>query len=407
MIYSNYDLEKSFGIKIISVKTSLISEKTDTLEYKGSVLALCRKPETRTIDVDVLLKTSNSKDLYSKSVNLAEFLETTSFDKLILNETPNQYYLAKCIEISQPTITGSSSKFSLKFKCKKNYAYNLSNDKPIINVEEISTNFTYANKHCLNDLGLVFIQDSISILPKSSGYIYKIDGVDGTIRSDGIRLEELSLKGDLFVTNKDYTYLSSKDLNSKIREIKRWLHQSSRERLIFDNDLEYYYLADCFSEINIKNDKWELGSIPVEFVLQPYKYSCKETVIEKQLVFDTGSKIEFDSSSFMSDYEADFLIQIINQGSVPLTNLGLFSSNNDSISISITPPLNTNDSLIFRSNNYTAVASRNNVGESVSKYVQINGKLLKFGNGINISVLTTDDTSKPNIKAILSTRGKF
>lgn len=406
MIYSNYDLEKSFGIKIISVKTSLISEKIDILEYKGSVLALCRKPETRTIDVDVLLKTSNSKDLYSKSVNLAKFLEATGFEKLILNETPNQYYLAKCIEISQPTITGSSSKFSLKFKCKKYYAYNLSNDKPIINVEEISTNFTYANKHCLNDLGLVFIQDSISILPKSSGYIYKIDGVDGTIRSDGIMLEELSIKGDLFVTNKDYTYLSSKELNSKIREIKRWLHQPSRERLIFDNDLEYYYLADCFSEINIKNDKWEQGSINVEFILQPYKYSCKETVLEKEFVFDTNSKLTFDSSDFISDYETDFSLKIINQGTIKLSHIGLLSSNNDKISISIYPPLNTNDKLIFNSHNYTASVIRNNVEDSISKNVQMTGNLLKFGNGSNISIFSADNT-RPNIKAILTVRGKF
>jgi len=136
------------------------------------------------------------------------------------------------------------------------------------------SNFTFAGRHCLNDVGCVFVMDSFDAIPAPKLNKYEISGISGTLRYDtgeGTLFEERNLSGTLyFVKSTDNGLMTEQEITNKLLSVSSWLVNSGRASLVLDSDTTRSYQAEIADAQTFSRKDWENGNVKLKFVLQPF-----------------------------------------------------------------------------------------------------------------------------------------
>lgn len=395
MIFNNINIAKQFKCKLLSKgNTFFATDKVNTVEQLGMVLAMSASPQVRVITCEVLVKAGNRMKLYAKLSEIAKFLQNAPVARLIDKEQAHLFYHAKCTSISKPSIKGSTAKFSLEFTCTDYRPHYVSSGKALYGSEKPVFNFRFAGKHCFDDFGMVFVLDEVPLLPKQEIYTYDIGGRDGTIRSKGLKLGEMELKGTLYMTKEELPSL----LTEKMYAIKKWLIQEDREELYFDCMPDVFFLADVVNSLSLDMKMWENGAIHISFTLQPYAWNKELTEKVLALQNETGSISLNDELN--SHFACEFIASIKNLGTAPITKIEIADNLGNKALLELADrPLASGETLYYNSQ-YATVKVGN---EKLTKYVKLQGDLPVIRED---KILDFRLVGNENAKITIQTRGK-
>ena len=249
MIFGNVHLSSFGHCKVVSWKNKIFADfERKELSYRGRLLAAVEVPTMRSIEATILARGSTVKDVDKKLKDIGKWLYEAGTAKLFAERDTTHYYLARCTSVSTPERSGASARITVVFTCADNRLYNVYNNQPITTATSEMNNFTFAGKHCLNDMGCVFVMDSMDAVPTAKVNKYEIAGQSGTLRYDsgeGILYEEKSMSGTLyFVKQSSDGLMSEEEITKKLHSVAAWLGNSGRAQLILDSDVSRYYEAE-------------------------------------------------------------------------------------------------------------------------------------------------------------------
>lgn len=337
MIFGNMHLASFGHCKVVNWKNSIYADfERKELTYRGRLLSAVEVPTLRSIEATVLVRGSSVKEVDKKLADIGKWLYDAGTTKLFAERDTTHYYLARCTSVSTPQRNGASARITVKFTCADNRLYNVYNDEPITTATSELNNFTFAGKHCLNDMGCVFVMESFDAVPKAKANRYEIEGQNGTLRydsGDGILYEEKSLSGTLyFVKQFGDGLLTELEITERMHFISSWLGNAGRAKLILDSDTGRYYEAEVIDNQSLSRKDWENGSIKLKMVLQPIAVSVEPKEISEQLTLTAGKAAEIDLSSLAKDgigYTTPLKITVQkNDGNTVITVLS-FGYNNE------------------------------------------------------------------------------
>ena len=189
-------------------------------------------------------------------------------------------------------------------------------------------NFTVAGKHGLNDMGCVFVMDSMDAVPTAKVNKYEIAGQSGTLRYDsgeGILYEEKSMSGTLyFVKQSSDGLMSEEEITKKLHSVAAWLGNSGRAQLILDSDVSRYYEAEVDGNQSLSRKDWENGSIKLKMTLQPFASDVTVSASAENLVLSAGTAKEINLSSLLSNgigYATPLTVSVTNKSATAITDL--------------------------------------------------------------------------------------
>ena len=329
MIFGNMHLASFGNCKVTKWKNSIYADfDRKELTYRGRLLSAVEVPTLRSIEATVLVRGKDVKEVDKKLADISKWLYDTGTAKLFAERDTTHYYLARCTSVSTPERSGVSARITVKFTCADNRLYNVYNDEPITTATSEMNNFTFAGKHCLNDMGCVFVMESIDAVPKAKLNKYDIEGLNGTLRYDtgeGVLYEEKSLSGNLyFVKQFGDGLLTELEITERMHFISSWLGSSGRAKLILDSDTSRYYEAEVESNQSLTRKDWENGSIKLKMTLQPIAVSIEPKEVSEQLSLTAGKAAEIDLSSLAKQgigYTSPLKITVQNDGETVLTVL--------------------------------------------------------------------------------------
>ena len=326
MIFGNVHLASFGHCKVVSWKNNIFTDfERKELSYRGRVLAAVEVPTIRSIEATVLVRGSTIDDVDKKLKDIGKWLYDSGTAKLFAERDTTHYYLARCTSVSTPERSGASARFTAIFTCTDNRLYNVYNDQPIVTAASDMSNFVFAGKHCLNDMGCVFVMDSMDAVPPAKINTYEISGQGGTLRYDsgeGILYEEKSLSGTLyFVKHSTDGLLSEEEITTKLHAVAAWLGNSGRARLVFDSDISRYYEAEVDGSQSLSRKDWENGSIKLKMVLQPYSCSIEQFTVQQSLILSASTAGEISLAALEIGYVTPLIIEITNQSATTITDL--------------------------------------------------------------------------------------
>ncbi|ABO51107.1 phage putative tail component [Desulforamulus reducens MI-1] len=144
--------------------------------------------------------------------------------------------------------------------------------------------FSFKGRHC-SEYGVIMRSKNRPILSGVNDSYLQIPGRHGTYLFGGeladrtIDLECAILAGSL------------PDLRSKFREISSWLYSPKRENLVFDDELDKYYLAKLDGQIDVEQAR-ATGKFDLKFRCEPLAYGgdIENLFINDQVtVFNQGT----------------------------------------------------------------------------------------------------------------------
>lgn len=326
MIFGNVHLDSFGHCKVVSWKNDIFTDfERKELSYRGRVLAAVEVPTIRAIEATILVRGSTAKDVDKKLKDIGKWLYDAGTSKLFAERDTTHYYIARCTSVSKPERSGASARFTVVFTCADNRLYNVYNNQPIVTATSDMSNFTFAGKHCLNDMGCVFVLDSIDALAQAKINKYEIAGQSGTLRFDsgeGVQFSEKTLAGTLYFVKQSLDGLmSEEEISQRLHSVAAWLGNSGRARLILDNDVTRYYEAEVDGNQTLSKKDWENGSIKLKMVLQPYSCSIEQFAASKTLVLSANTTAYFDFSWLSIGYTTPLLIEITNRSATAITDL--------------------------------------------------------------------------------------
>ena len=240
-----------------------------TIEQGGILRSYVTMPTVRSINAQFLVRAKNQAELDLTLQRIVEWLDCGEA-KLQTREMTGVYYKAAYSEISSPTYSGSSCKFSVTFQCSDYRLYSESNDKPLEGADPGTENFTFNGKHCLNDMNCMFVLESKSVVPPIRLHKYEVPGIAGTLRYGDFTLGERKISGSLYlVNNKGSEPLSFAEQDRRLRRIAEWLISAKRASFIWDSEPAYVYEAEIEDEASFSRTDWRNGKIDVTFAVQP------------------------------------------------------------------------------------------------------------------------------------------
>ena len=275
MRYNGIHASSFEHVKVTSWKNSFYSDfDRREVTSRGVVLASVEVPTIRKIQVSILVKGKNVREIETKLQRMAEWLFSAGTAKLFSDRDPNNYFKARCTAISQPEYSGLSARFTVTFTCADYKLYSARTDMPNGTQNAELSNFTFAGKHCLNDMGMLFIEESRDAIPEIRARKYEITGGTGTLRySDGIEIDmaERVLQGTLYLVNRATPdgMLSEQEIAERLHNAAAWLVNAERSELFFDSDPDVIYTAEIESAIPFTRTGWENGLLKLRFVMQP------------------------------------------------------------------------------------------------------------------------------------------
>lgn len=326
MIFGNVHLASFGHCKVVSWKNNIFTDfERKELSYRGRVLAAVEVPTVRTIEATVLVRGSTVKDVDKKLADIGKWLYDAGTAKLFAERDTTHYYLARCTSASTPERSGASARVTVEFTCADNRLYNVYNDQPIVTAASDMSNFTFAGKHCLNDMGCVFVLESVDALPQAKINKYEIAGQSGTIRYDsgeGTMFAEKTLSGTLyFVKQSRDGLMAEEEISQRLHAVASWLGNSGRARLVFDSDISRYYEAEVDGSQSLSRKDWENGSIKLKMVLQPYSCSIEQFTVQQSLILSASTAGEISLAALEIGYVTPLIIEITNQSATTITDL--------------------------------------------------------------------------------------
>lgn len=163
----------------------------------------------------------------------------------------------------------------------------------------------FNNIHTFEKWGLILTATNIGF-PEPKKENVNIPGADGELNFSK------SLTGDMKYKNRTitFTFVTTKKYNlwkSLISDISNYLHGQDFERIILDEDQNFYYKGTA--EVNqFKSDK-SIGTIVIECNVEPYKYdltSSNEDWLWDPFDFETG--IINETNNLQVDGELEVVI---------------------------------------------------------------------------------------------------
>lgn len=332
MIFAGTHLASFGGCKVVSWKNGIYTDfERKKITYRGRVVAAVDVPTIRTIEATVLVRAKDVENVDKKIDDIGKWLYDAGTAKLYAERDTGYYYLARCTSVSKPERSGISARFTVTFECVDYRLYSAYNDKPMESATSELSNFTFAGKHCLNDMGCVFVLDSIDVLGQAKINKYEIAGRSGTLRYDsgeGMIFEEKTLSGTLyFVKSSIDGLMSEEEISQKMHEVASWLGNSGREKLILDGDVSRYYEAEVESSQALSRKDWENGAIKLKMVLQPYSCSVKQYAKTQSFSLTAGTAAVIDISDLALGYATPLTVEITNKSSTAITDLRILYRN--------------------------------------------------------------------------------
>jgi len=291
---------KSFGYcKVLSWKCSIYSDfERKELTYRGRLLASVEVPTVRQIDALILVRANSKSEVQQKLNDIANWLYGAGTDKLYAESDNTYYYIARCTKVSTPEYSGNSARITVTFTCADNRLYAAYNDQPITTATSEMNNFTFAGKHCLNDMGCVFVMDNMDAVPAIHANKYEISGMSGTLRysTGDVRYKERQMTGSLYFVKPTANdgLLSDSEIMDRLHAVASWLGNAERADLILDSDISRKYEAEIVDGASLTRKDWENGSIKVKFILQPFA----STIASKSL--SSSLTLEASKASYVS-----------------------------------------------------------------------------------------------------------
>ncbi len=191
------------------------------------------------------------------------------------------------------------------------------------------------------DMGLQWIpEDGQAFIPEARRNEYEIAGQSGTLLMPGDVLEPFEIGGSFFPLREPE---SPREMALLRRKAAAWLG-NGRQRLIFDDEPELYYMAELTRETKWSLKTWFGGEIKVKFLLQPYAY---RVFLDKEAAYTTDADTEIPLMVHTGQ-PAPLCLRVENAGAAALTRVrvgedidlgGLSAAAGQHIEINGEPPI--------------------------------------------------------------------
>lgn len=324
---------KSFGYcKVLSWKCSIYSDfERKELTYRGRLLASVEVPTVRQIDALILVRANSKSEVQQKLNDIANWLYGAGTDKLYAESDNTYYYIARCTKVSTPEYSGNSARITVTFTCADNRLYAAYNDQPITTATSEMNNFTFAGKHCLNDMGCVFVMDNMDAVPAIHANKYEISGMSGTLRysTGDVRYKERQMTGSLYFVKPTANdgLLSDSEIMDRLHAVASWLGNAERADLILDSDISRKYEAEIVDGASLTRKDWENGSVKIKFTLQPFASSITASEVSSSLALTANTRSNIDLSDMTADgigATTPLMVSVTNSGSAAITTLRIY-----------------------------------------------------------------------------------
>ena len=320
---------KSFGhCKVLSWKNSVYTDfDRKEIVHNGRILAAVEVPTVRKIEAAILVRGNSSGDVRHKLERIAAWLYGSGTAKLCHETDLTRYFMARCTQVSTPEYYGHSARCTVTFTCSDHRLYASYDDQPVTSEENDMSNFTFAGKHCLNDMGCLFVKDTEPAVPAVKPHVYEISGMNGTLRYNTGRpvLKETALSGTLyFVKGSLDGRMTEAEIARQRHEVAAWLINAERASLVMDNDITRVYQAEVVDETLLNRKDWQNGYLKVKFVVQPVCESVDATAMEASIDLVANQPCSIDLSALTPNgigYETPLAVSITHKAGADITDL--------------------------------------------------------------------------------------
>lgn len=331
MIFGGIRPESLGCVKVLGVQDRFVADREQqSVRRAGSIIASISVPTVREILVEMLVRARSVGELMLTMDRLAAWLEGAGTARLELEHTEGTYYKARCTGMGDVTYSGPNARFTVTFTCTDYRQYNAYNDQPVRGADPSSDNFTFAGKHCLNDMGCMFVMDKRMGVPAVTPSLYDVLGCPGTLRYDqhDIRLSAQQISGKLYFVNRaeDGTILSDEEIEERLHAVSSWLILAGRAPLILDSDVTRQYPAELESAADFTRTDWENGRLELKLTLQPYSQDTEAASMTEALDLGANTAQTVDLSALFPrgvGFITPLIVEITNTGSSAITALEL------------------------------------------------------------------------------------
>jgi len=318
---------KSFGhCKVLSWKNSVYTDfDRKELVHNGRVLAAVEVPTVRKIEANILVRGGSYDEIRQKLEDIGNWLYSAGTAKLCHETDLTRYFMARCTQVSTPVYSGLSARSTITFTCSDHRLYASYNDLPVESEENNMSNFTFSGKHCLNDMGCLFVKDSEPAIPAVKPHVYEISGMSGTLRYNTGKpvLQETTMSGTLyFVKESSDGRMTEDEIVRKKHEVAAWLINAERATLVMDSDITREYQAEVVTEALLNRKDWANGYLKVKFTVQPVSKSVEVSEVETEVVTIPNEHCTIDLSELVPNgigHETPLSIKITHKGGDTVT----------------------------------------------------------------------------------------
>lgn len=349
---------KSFGhCKVLSWRNSVYTDfDRKELVHNGRVLAAVEVPTVRKIEAIILVRGNSYDDIRHKLESISSWLYEAGTAKLCHETDLTRYFLARCTQVSAPEYNGLSARCTVTFTCSDHRLYASYDDQPVTSEENNMSNFTFAGKHCLNDMGCLFVKDAEPAIPAVKPHVYEISGMNGTLRyNTGTPvLKETSMSGTLYFV-KDTTdgRMTEEEITQKRHDVAAWLINAERAALIMDSDISREYQAEICAEALLNRKDWANGYLKVKFTVQPVSKSVDASSKLQQMQLAAGEAYTLDLNDLTANgigYQTPLVLSIYVLGENTIDQLTVAYNDNGKEKTAVFGPLATDDALYLNGN---------------------------------------------------------
>lgn len=349
---------KSFGhCKVLSWRNSVYTDfDRKELVHNGRVLAAVEVPTVRKIEAIILVRGNSYDDVRHKLESISSWLYEAGTAKLCHETDLTRYFLARCTQVSAPEYNGLSARCTVTFTCSDHRLYASYDDQPVTSEENNMSNFTFAGKHCLNDMGCLFVKDAEPAIPAVMPHVYEISGMNGTLRyNTGTPvLKETSMSGTLyFVKDTPDGRMTEEEITQKRHDVAAWLINAERAALIMDSDISREYQAEICAEALLNRKDWANGYLKVKFTVQPVSKSVDASSKQQQMQLAAGEAYTLDLNDLTANgigYQTPLVLSIYVFGENTINQLTVAYNDNGKEKTAVFGPLATDDALYLNGN---------------------------------------------------------
>lgn len=133
----------------------------------------------------------------------------------------------------------------------------------------IDNNFSFAGRHCLTDMGLIYVPTATRpIIAPRSVVSYTIGGMSGTQAYGDESIAEAYQETGVLYSAGDLR--SETEARELWRRVAAWL-TIGRRQLIWDSEPDYYIMAEA-TQLHMSEYGWLDGGLQVTWLCQPYHW---------------------------------------------------------------------------------------------------------------------------------------